>query len=218
MVRRSATISGPVGAMAPSTASPPTRVKSRFTTPRALYTGFLKPRSARAMCGSAPGVTPGALPHIALAERGFKKPVYNTHGVVNRDFTRVGGKAVEGAIAPTGPLIVAEELPADHPSKQVVTDFVKRYEAAFGPNSRNAFSGYGFDAVAVIAAAAPAAMKVAKPGTPEFRQAMRDAIESVKDVRGTQGVYNMTPHDHYGVDHRARVLVQVEKGDWKLVR
>jgi branched-chain amino acid transport system substrate-binding protein len=162
--------------------------------------------------------TAGALPHIGLAERGFKKPVYNTHGVVNRDFIRVGGKAVEGTIAPTGPLIVAEDLPAEHPSKQVVTDFVKRYEAAYGPNSRNAFSGYGYDAVAVIAAAVPVATKAAKPGTPEFRQAMRDAIENVKDVRGTQGVYNMTARDHYGVDQRARVLVRVENGDWKLVR
>jgi branched-chain amino acid transport system substrate-binding protein len=162
--------------------------------------------------------TPGALPHIALNERGFKKPVYNTHGVVNRDFIRVGGKSVEGTIAPTGPLVVAEQLPADHPLKQVGTDFVKRYEAAYGAGSRNAFAGYAYDAVAVITAAVPAAMKLAKPGSAEFRQAMRDSIEGVKDVRGTHAVYNMSPRDHYGVDERARVLVRVENGDWKLVR
>ena len=162
--------------------------------------------------------TPGALPHIALNERGFKKPVYNTHGVVNREFIRVGGKGVEGAIAPTGPVVVAEQLPADHPLKQVGTEFLKRYEAAYGAGSRNAFAGYAYDAVAVISAAVPAALKLAKPGSAEFRQAMRDSIESVKDVRGTHAVYNMSPTDHTGVDPRSRVLVRVENGDWKLVR
>lgn len=162
--------------------------------------------------------TPGALPHIALSERGFKKPVYNTHGVVNRDFIKVGGKGVEGAIAPTGPVVVAEQLPAEHPLKQVGTEFVNRYEAAYGAGSRNAFAGYAYDAVAVITAAVPAALKSAKPGTAEFRQAMRDAIERVKDVRGTHAVYNMSASDHTGVDQRARVLVRVENGDWKLVR
>jgi branched-chain amino acid transport system substrate-binding protein len=162
--------------------------------------------------------TPGALPHIGLAERGYRKPVYNTHGVVNRDFIRVGGKSVEGAIAPTGPFVVAEQLPDDHPLKSVGMAFVKRYEAAYGAGSRNAFAGYAYDAVTVIAAATPAALKLSKPGSAEFRQAMRDAIEGVKEVRGTHAVYNMGPKDHYGVDERARVLVRVENGDWKLVR
>jgi len=162
--------------------------------------------------------TPGALPHIALNERGFRKPVYNTHGVVNRDFIKVGGKGVEGAIAPTGPVVVAEQLPAEHPLKAIGTEFVKRYEAAYGPNSRNAFAGYAYDAVAVISAAAPVALKSAKPGTAEFRQALRNAIENVKDVRGTHAVYSMSSTDHTGVDQRARVLVRVENGDWKLVR
>jgi len=162
--------------------------------------------------------TPGALPHIALSERGFKKLVYNTHGVVNRDFIRVGAKGVEGAIAPTGPFVVAEQLPAEHPLKQVGTEFVKRYEAAYGAGSRNAFAGYAYDAVAVITAAVPAALRSAKPGSAEFRQALRDSIEAVKDVRGTHAVYNMSPRDHTGVDERARVLVRVENGDWKLVK
>ena len=161
--------------------------------------------------------TPGALPHIALAERGFRKPVYNTHGVVNRDFIRVGGKAVEGAIAPTGPVVVAEQLPADHPLKQVGTDFVHRYETAFGTGSRNAFAAYAYDAAAIITAAASAARKRAKPGTPEFRQALRDGIEGVKELRGTHAVYTLSPTNHTGVDKRARVLVRVENGEWRLL-
>lgn len=162
--------------------------------------------------------TPSALPQIAVAERGFRKPLYHTHGVVNRDFIRVGAKSAEGAIAPTGPVVVAEQLPSDHPLKAVGMEFLKRYEAAYGPGSRNAFAAYAYDAVGLITAAAPIALKTAKPGSNEFRQAMRDAIEGLKDVRGTHAVYSMSPTDHYGVDKRARVLVRVENGDWKLVR
>ena len=162
--------------------------------------------------------TASALPHIAANDRGFKKPLYHTHGVVNRDFIRVGGKSVEGALAPTGPVVVAEQLSADHPLKSVSMEFLKRYESAYGAASRNAFAAYAYDAVLVITAALPAAIKRAKPGTPEFRQAMRDAIEGVKELRGTHAVYNYSPTDHYGVDRRARVMVRVENGDWKLVR
>ncbi len=162
--------------------------------------------------------TASALPHIAANDRGFKKPLYHTHGVVNRDFIRVGGKSVEGALAPTGPVVVAEQLAADHPLKSVGMEFLKRYESAYGAASRNAFAAYAYDAVLIITAALPAAIRRAKPGTPEFRQAMRDAIEGVKELRGTHAVYSYGPADHYGVDQRARVMVRVENGDWKLVR
>jgi branched-chain amino acid transport system substrate-binding protein len=162
--------------------------------------------------------TGGALPHVALAERGYKGRIYHNHGTVNREFIKVGGKAVEGAIAPTGPLIVPEELPDSHPVKKVSLDFTKRYEATFGAGSRNAFAGYSADAVMLVGAAIPAAMKKAKPGTPEFRAALRDALENVKNVVGTHGVYNMTAKNHNGQDERARVLVRVEKGEWRLMK
>jgi branched-chain amino acid transport system substrate-binding protein len=137
---------------------------------------------------------------------------------VNREFIKVGGKAVEGAIAPTGPLIVFEDLPASNPIKAVAGDFVTRYEEKFGAGSRNAFAGYSYDGFLLLNAAVPAAMAKAKPGTPEFRQALRDALESVKNVVGTHGVYNMTAKDHTGLDTRARVLVQVENGAWRLMK
>jgi branched-chain amino acid transport system substrate-binding protein len=100
----------------------------------------------------------------------------------------------------------------------VSLDFTKRYESTFGAGTRNAFGGYSFDAVMLLDAAVPAAMKKAKPGTPEFRAALRDAIESVKNVVGTHGVYNMTQNNHNGEDERARVLVRVENGDWRLMK
>ena len=162
--------------------------------------------------------TGGALPQIGLVERGYKKQIYHNHGTVNRAFIKVGGKDVEGAIAPTGPLIVAEDLPADNPVKKVALDFVTRYEKTFGAGTRNGFAGYSYDGFLLLDAAVPNAAKKAKPGTPEFRQALRDALENVKNVVGTHGVYNMTPTNHNGLDQRARVLVHVENGEWKLLK
>ncbi len=162
--------------------------------------------------------TGGALPQIGLVERGYKKQIYHNHGTVNRAFIKVGGKDVEGAIAPTGPLIVAEDLPTDNPVKKVALDFVTRYEKTFGAGTRNGFAGYSYDGFLLLDAAVPNAAKKAKPGTPEFRQALRDALENVKNVVGTHGVYNMTPTNHNGLDQRARVLVHVENGEWKLLK
>ena len=162
--------------------------------------------------------SPGATPHIALAERGYKGPIYHNHGTVNLPFIQTGKKSVEGAVAPTGALIVAEELPANFPTKAVSLDFVKRYESAFGAGSRNAFAGYSYDAVLLLNAAVPIALKKAKPGTPEFREALRSALESVKDVFGTHGVYNMSASNHNGLDERARVLVHVQNGQWRLMK
>lgn len=162
--------------------------------------------------------SPAALPQIALADRGYRKTVYHTHGVVNPDFIRVGGKSTEGVIAPTGPVVVAEQLPASDPLRAAGLDFLKQYESAHGANSRNAFAAYAWDAGLLIQAALPVALKTAKPGTPALRDAIRDALETGKDIKGTHAVYNMTPTDHYGVDKRARVLVKVENGEWKLLR
>ena len=162
--------------------------------------------------------SPAATPQIALVDQGYKGPIYHNHGTVNLPFIQTGKKAAEGAIAPTGALIVAEELPADFPTKAVSLDFVKRYEAAFGAGTRNAFSGYTYDGVLLLDAAAGVAIKKAKPGTPEFRAALRDALENLKNVVGTHGVYNMTPANHNGLDERARVLVQVTNGEWRLLK
>jgi branched-chain amino acid transport system substrate-binding protein len=162
--------------------------------------------------------TGGALPHVALVERGYKGRIYHNHGTVNREFIKVGGKNVQGAIAPTGPLIVPEELPASAPTKAVSLDWTQRYEKTFGAGSRNAFGGYSHDAVMLIGAAIPEATKKAKPGTPEFRAALRDALENVKNVVGTHGVYNLTPANHNGLDERARVLVIVEGDSWRLMK
>jgi branched-chain amino acid transport system substrate-binding protein len=162
--------------------------------------------------------SPGATPQIALVEHGYKGPIYHNHGTVNLAFIQTAKKAAEGVIAPTGALIVAEDLPADFPTKKVSLDFVKRYEAAFGADSRNAFAGYSYDGVLLLDAAAAVALKKARPGTSQFREALRDALENLKNVIGTHGVYNMSPANHNGLDERARVLVHVVNGEWRLLK
>lgn len=161
--------------------------------------------------------TPSVLPEVTLKDRGFKGQIYQTHGTATKEFIRVGGKAVEGTILPVGPVIVADQLPDSHPSKKIGLEYTKRYEEKYGKGSLSAFGAQFYDAFLLFQAAVPSALKAAKPGTPEFRAALRDAIEKSKEVVATHGIYNMTPTDHFGLDARARVLVEVKNGDWKLL-
>lgn len=160
--------------------------------------------------------TPGALPYLALAERGFKGGVYGQHGLINPDFIRVAGASGQGALMPTGPVIVAEQLPDSYPTKKLALEFRKEFQKVNGSPTTDAFSAYSFDAWMVFADAAERALKKAQPGTPEFREALRDAIESSKEVVGVHGVYNFKPGELYGVDKRARVIVKLDNGKWKL--
>ena len=159
--------------------------------------------------------TPAALPQKTLKERGYAGKYYQTHGVANNDFLRVGGKDVDGTFLPSGPVLVADQLPANHPLKKSALAYVAAYEAAYGKGSVSTFGGHAWDAGLLMSAAVPVALKKAQPGTPAFRAALRDALESVKDLHGAHGVFNMSPTDHLGMDQRARVMVKIENGAWK---
>lgn len=161
--------------------------------------------------------TPAALPQKTLKERGYTGKIYQTHGVANADFLRVGGKDVEGTLLPSGPVLVAAQLPDSHPVKKSAMAYVESYEAAHGKGSVSTFGAHGWDAGALMTAAVPAALKKAKPGTPEFRAALRDALEQIKEVPGAHGIFTMSPDDHLGLDNRARVMVKIENGTWKYV-
>ncbi|MFN6995185.1 MAG: ABC transporter substrate-binding protein [Aquincola tertiaricarbonis] len=159
--------------------------------------------------------TPAALPQKALKERGYAGKIYQTHGVANNDFLRVGGKDVEGTLLPAGPMLVAAQLPAGHPVKKSATEYVTAYEAKFGKGSVSTFGGHAWDAGLLMQAAATEALKKAQPGTPAFRAALRDALEQVKDLPGAHGVFNMSATDHAGLDQRGRVMVTISNGTWK---
>ena len=159
--------------------------------------------------------TPAVLPQRTLKERGYAGKLYQTHGVANADFLRVGGKDVEGTFLPAGPVLVAEQLPASHPVRKSALAYVAAYEAAHGKGSVSTFGGHAWDAGLLMSAAAPVALKKAKPGTPEFRAALRDAIEQVRELPGAHGIFSLSAADHLGLDQRARVMVRIDKGTWK---
>ena len=163
--------------------------------------------------------TPGALPALAIHERGYKGTVYGNHGMISADFLRVAGKAADGIICPTGPVTVAAQLPESNPIRKVALD----YEAAFvkvnGAAPTDSFAAYGFDGWLALADAAKRALATgAKPGTPAFHQAARTALFSTKELVGTHGVYNFKPDDSAWVDDRARVMVKIENGGYVLLK
>ena len=161
---------------------------------------------------------PAVLPQKALKDRGYAGKIYQTHGVANADFLRVGGKDVEGAILPAGPVLVADQLPATNPNRKVGLAYVNLYEGKYGQGSVSTFGAHLWDAGLILQKAVPQALKKAKPGTPEFRSALRDAIEGTRNVIGAHGIFNYGPSDHLGLDARSRVMVQVVNGTWKLLK
>lgn len=158
---------------------------------------------------------PAIVPQKELKEHGYKGIIYQTHGAADSEVLRACGKACDEMYLPAGPLLVAGQLPDDHPVKKSALDYKTRYEAKYGPGTLNSFGGYMWDAGLLIRAALPAAIKTgASPGTPEFRQALRDALEQVSGLAASQGVYSMSPEDHAGLDEAARVMVKVVEGKW----
>lgn len=163
--------------------------------------------------------TPAVLPHVSIRDLGFKGPVYHTHGAVAGAVIQAGGKAIEGALMPTGPMVVTPDLPESNPIRKVSTDFISKYQAKWGPGAVAPFAGYAWDAQLLLDAAAARAVKTgAKPGTPQFREALRNAMISGNEVVGTNAVYKYSDADRYGVDERARVLVTVKDAAFRLFR
>ena len=113
--------------------------------------------------------------------------------------------------------MVSEQLPDGYPTKKKGVAFLKLYEAKYGPGSISQYAGHVWDAIKMLDMAIPVAIKKGKPGTVEFREALRDAMENdMHNVVGVQAVYNMTPADHTGIDQRGMVMVKVVNGAWKL--
>jgi branched-chain amino acid transport system substrate-binding protein len=157
-----------------------------------------------------------ATPQLALVERGYKGKVYQTHAAATRDLIRVGGKGVEGALVPAGPVVVAEQLPDSNPSKAVAMKFVQAYEKQFGPGTRNTLAGHSYDIYLMLEQVVPAALKKGKPGTPEFRAALKEGFDTAKPVAATNGVLHYSATDHWGFVPDAGIVMKVVNGDWKL--
>jgi branched-chain amino acid transport system substrate-binding protein len=161
--------------------------------------------------------TPAVLPQEALRERGYTGKIYQTHGIATEEFIKLGGAQVEGAVFSGEAFTIADDLPPENPFRLVRDEFVSAYEKANGQQP-NMFAAHLWDAIALVKKAAPNALKVAKPGTPEFRQALRDEIERGKDVYLNNGLSTMSPTDHNGYDERSAFLIKVEGGKFRLMQ
>jgi len=181
-------------------------------TPQALKLVAANP-DAMLVVASGSGA---AMPEMAIVERNYKGKIYQTHAAATKDLMRVGGKAVEGTYVVSGPAVIAEQLPDSHPSKKVAVDFVQRYEKSIGPGTRNQFAGHAYDAQIVLEKVLPMALKKAKPGTKEFRAAIRDSMETMGRTIFSHGVMNWTKDDHWGYTNETGVMLKVVNGDFKV--
>ncbi|MCU9950942.1 ABC transporter substrate-binding protein [Pseudomonas sp. PDM13] len=191
----------------------------RFQRQDTSVTGqSLKVLSARpdAVLVAAPGSS-AVMPQTTLFDQGYRGQMYQTHGAALPDFLKLGGKKVEGTILAASLMLVLDEVPDSHPSKKVAADYIAAYEKLNGSKPAT-FGANTFDAGLLLQHAIPTAAAKAAPGTPEFRAALRDALEQSHELAATQGVYNMTPEDHSGFDERGRELIQVKNGNWTLLR
>ncbi|MBK6850344.1 MAG: ABC transporter substrate-binding protein [Burkholderiales bacterium] len=157
-----------------------------------------------------------AMPHKAVVERGFKGKIYQTHAAATKDLMRIGGKDVEGAFVVSGPCVIAEQLPESHPSKKIAIDFVQKYEKVYGAGNRNQFAGHAYDALLVLEKVVPVALKKGKPGTKEFRAALRDATENMGRTVVSHGVLTYSKDNHWGFTTETGVILKVVNGDWKV--
>ena len=153
-----------------------------------------------------------AMPELNILERGYKGKIYQTHAAATPDLMRIGGKAVDGTFVVSGPAVTAEQLPDNHPSKKSAIDFVTKYEGAVGPGTRNQFAAHAYDSQLVLEYAIPYALKKAKPGTPEFRAAIKEALETKGRTIFSHGVMNWTPQDHWGYTKETGILLKVVDG------
>lgn len=157
-----------------------------------------------------------AMPQLGIVERGYKGKFYQTHAAATRDLMRVGGKAVEGTFVTAGPVVVAEQLPDNHPSKPLGLKFIAEYEKTHGAGTRNQFAAHSFDVYLMLEKVVPVALRKAKPGTPDFRAALKEALETTPALAVTHGVLDYTPDDHWGYRPDTGVVMKVVNGDWKL--
>jgi branched-chain amino acid transport system substrate-binding protein len=158
--------------------------------------------------------TAAGLPQSSLRERGYKGLIYQTHGAASMDFVRIAGPAAEGVIMASGPVMNPEGQPESALTKKPGLALNTAYEAKYGPNSRSQFAGHAYDAFEVLKRVLPAALKSAKPGTPEFHEAIRQAFMSEREIAATQGVYNWTEKDRSGLDDRSRIILTVKDGKY----
>ena len=183
-------------------------------TPQALKLVAAKPDAILVVASGS--IAP--MPEIALRDRGYKGITYQTHGAASPDLIRIGGKAVEGTFVVSGPAIFGKDLPDSHPSKQAAVAFGQKYEALTGKPGLSPFAGHSNDFMLVMEKAIPLALKKAKPGTGEFRVALRDTLDTMGRTPISHGVMNWTKDDHWGYTNETGIMTVVKGGKFNVIK
>jgi branched-chain amino acid transport system substrate-binding protein len=136
-------------------------------------------------------------------------PLIMSHGVANQKYIELSGEAANGVIFPAGKLLVAEDLPASDPQKEVLIKYAEDYKAKFG-ETPSTFGGHAWDAIHLVVNA----MK--KVGDDKMK--IRDEIENTKNFVGTGGIFNFSPTDHNGLTKQGVVMVKIVNGKWTLLQ
>jgi branched-chain amino acid transport system substrate-binding protein len=139
-----------------------------------------------------------------MRQAGWDVPLFQSHGFGNIKYVEAGGAAAEGIIFPAGRLLIANDLPADNPQKQLLVRYLIDYETKYPEDKVSTFGGHAYDALTILVAA------IEKAGTD--KEKVRDAIENLKGVPGTAGVFNFSPEDHNGLDINSFEMLTVKDG------
>lgn len=136
-------------------------------------------------------------------------PLYHTHGSASMKFVEAAGEAAEGVRLPAAALLVADQLPEDHPQKSVALAYTQAYKERYGEEI-STFGGHAYDGLFL-------ALEAIKRAGSTDKEAVRAEIEKTKDFIGVDGIFNMSPRDHLGLDDRSFVMVEVRNGAWVLL-
>ena len=135
---------------------------------------------------------------------GLKIPIFQSHGFGNIKYVEAAGAAAEGVLFPAGRLLVADVLPKNHPQKALLLKYKKDYESKY-KDEASTFGGHAYDAYIVLLQAIDQAKSTDK-------EKVRAAIENLKGVVGTGGIFNFSTTDHNGLGVDAFEMLTVKKG------
>ncbi|HEX7381607.1 MAG TPA: ABC transporter substrate-binding protein [Nevskiaceae bacterium] len=160
--------------------------------------------------------SPSVLPQQALKRSGYKGHIYQTFGSANTSVLNLCGADCNGMLLAAGPVLVAEQLEQSNPVRKPAMEYKTLYEDKYGKNTVSEFGSNMWDSVHLVMHAIPVALKTgAKPGTEQFRVAMRDAIEATHDLPLSGGVFNFSPTYHSGPNQHDAVMLEAVDGHWK---
>ena len=141
---------------------------------------------------------------------GITLPLYQSHGVASKEYIKLSGGAAEGVRLPAGALLVADTLPANDPQRAVLVSYKKDYESHY-KSDVSTFGGHAWDGLMLTVEA------IKKAGGTD-KAKVRDALEGIHGFVGIDGVFNMSPTAHMGLNLSAFRMLEIKGGNWTLVK